>query len=56
MAKSIKHARETLAEHFRLLADDLEEEKHSDEWLDLYEETARLVNQLLDMEEEEDEE
>lgn len=54
MTMTIKRARERLAEYFNILAENLENGDHSDEWLDVFEEASQLVNQLQDMEDAEE--
>lgn len=51
---TLKTLQERLAEHFKILAEQLEDEEHSDEWLDVFEEAGKLVNRILEMEDEEE--
>jgi hypothetical protein len=53
---TLERKQEILAEHFRLLADALDEGEHSDKWLDVFEEATQIVNQVLDLEDDTEDE
>lgn len=54
MAQSLERSRERLAEYFGILAENLEDGRHSDDWLDVLEEAVDLAHKVVEMEDAED--